>query len=75
MRLAIIACVFAIVATAQSDAAKSDIDSQSFSRLPLIKREQLSGDALRVYDAVVGKDANGKDRPMKISHHLPKSTG
>ncbi|MBZ5673073.1 MAG: hypothetical protein LAP61_02400 [Acidobacteriia bacterium] len=64
MRLAIIACVFAIVATAQSDAAKSDIDSQSFSRLPLIKREQLSGDALRVYDAVVGKDANGKDRPI-----------
>jgi len=34
------------------------------SRLPLIKREQLSGDALRVYDAVVGKDADGKDRPV-----------
>jgi 4-carboxymuconolactone decarboxylase len=58
MRLAIIACLFAIAATAQSD-----IDPQSSSRLPLIKREQLSGDALRVYDAVVGKDANGKDRP------------
>jgi 4-carboxymuconolactone decarboxylase len=52
MRLAMVACLFAIVATAQS-----------VSRLPLIKREQLSGDALRVYDAVVGKDANGKDRP------------
>ena len=59
MRLAIIACIFAIAATAQSD-----IDPQSFSRLPLIKRAQLSGDALRVYDAVVGKDADGKDRPI-----------
>lgn len=58
MRLALIASLFAIAATAQSD-----IDPQSSSRLPLIKREQLSGDALRVYDAVVGKDANGKDRP------------
>ena len=64
MRLAIIACVFAIAAAAQSDAVKSDIDPQSFSRLPLIKRAQLSGDALRVYDAVVGKDADGKDRPI-----------
>lgn len=58
MRLALIASLFAIAATAQSD-----IDPQSSSRLPLIQREQLSGDALRVYDAVVGKDANGKDRP------------
>lgn len=58
MRLALLASLFVIAATAQSD-----IDPQSSSRLPLIKREQLSGDALRVYDAVVGKDANGKDRP------------
>jgi 4-carboxymuconolactone decarboxylase len=64
MRPAIIACLFAIAAAAQSDAVKSDIDPQSFSRLPLIKRAQLSGDALRVYDAVVGKDADGKDRPI-----------
>jgi 4-carboxymuconolactone decarboxylase len=59
MRLAIIACVFAIGAFAQSD-----IDPQSMSRLPLIKRAQLSGDAQRVYDAVVGKDADGKDRAI-----------
>jgi 4-carboxymuconolactone decarboxylase len=63
MRLAMVACLFAIAAPAQSD-AQSDIDPQSMSRLPLIKREQLSGEALRVYDAVVGKDANGKDRPI-----------
>jgi 4-carboxymuconolactone decarboxylase len=58
MRIVLLASVFAIGAIAQSD-----IDPQSFSRLPLIKRSQLSGDALRVYDAVVGKDAEGKDRP------------
>jgi 4-carboxymuconolactone decarboxylase len=40
----------------------ADIDPQSYSRLPLIKRDQVSGEALRVYDAVVGKDADGKER-------------
>jgi 4-carboxymuconolactone decarboxylase len=58
MRIVLLASVFAVAATAQSD-----IDPQSFSRLPLIKRAQLTGEALRVYDAVVGKDAEGKDRP------------
>ena len=58
MRIVLLASVFAVAATAQAD-----IDPQSFSRLPLIQREKLSGEALRVYDAVVGKDANGKDRP------------
>ena len=59
MRLVIVATLFAIAVNAQSD-----IDPQSYSRLPLIQREKLSGEALRVYDAVVGKDANGKDRPI-----------
>jgi len=63
MRILLAAGLFTLVATAQS-VARSDIDPQSMSRLPLIKREQLSGDALRVYDAVVGKDADGKDRPV-----------
>lgn len=58
MKILLVAGVFAMAASAQSD-----IDRESYSRLPLIKREKLSGDALRVYDAVVGKDANGKDRP------------
>jgi 4-carboxymuconolactone decarboxylase len=55
--------VLVILAAAQAQTLPADIDPQSFSRLPLIQREKLSGDALRVYDAVVGKDANGKDRP------------
>src|SRR5678816_981605 len=62
MRILIAASLFAIAASAQSG-APSDIDPQSHSRLPLIRREQLTGEALRVYDAVAGKDANGKDRP------------
>jgi 4-carboxymuconolactone decarboxylase len=52
-----------IVVAIQAQNLPADIDPQSFSRLPLMKREQLTGDALRVYDAVIGKDANGKDRP------------
>jgi 4-carboxymuconolactone decarboxylase len=66
VRPILFATLFAIAASAQSDTAPkapSDIDSQSLSRLPLIQRAKLSGEALRVYDAVVGKDADGKDRP------------
>lgn len=55
--------IVAFLAAAQAQTLPADIDPQSFSRLPLIQREKLSGDALRVYDAVVGKDADGKDRP------------
>jgi len=40
-----------------------DIDPESYSRLPFIKRADLSGEALKVYDAVVGKDAQGNLRP------------
>jgi len=63
MRIVLAASVFAVAVSAQSN-AQSDIDPQSFSRLPFIRREQLTGEALRVYDAVVGKDASGKDRPI-----------
>src|SRR5438552_18980079 len=34
----------------------ADVDPKSYSRLPLLPREQMSGEALRVYDAVAGKD-------------------
>ncbi len=33
-----------------------DIDPKSYSRLPLLSRDQMSGEGLRVYDALVGKD-------------------
>jgi 4-carboxymuconolactone decarboxylase len=40
-----------------------DVDHESFSRLPMIKRAQLSGEALATYDLVMGKDAQGNPRP------------
>ncbi len=62
MRLLILTGVAAAVAFGQ--ALPADIDKESYSRLPFIKRSTLSGESLRVYDAVVGKDAEGKERPV-----------
>jgi 4-carboxymuconolactone decarboxylase len=57
----------AITALAQTPQLPSDIDPQSYSRLPLVSRASLLGteqrDALAVYDAVNGKDAQGNPRP------------
>jgi hypothetical protein len=61
MRLLILMGVAASMTFGQ--ALPADIDKESYSRLPLIKRSTLSGEALRVYDAVVGKDAEGNPRP------------
>jgi hypothetical protein len=64
MKALLLFATCATVVVAQAQSLPSDIDPQSFSRLPLVKRDQLpGGEALRVYDAVVGKDPNGKDRP------------
>ncbi len=54
--------LFAIIASLGAQTLPADIDPQSYSRLPLLKRDQASGEALRVYDAVVDKDADGKER-------------
>jgi hypothetical protein len=62
MRILILAALLAAAGTAQSPKVPADIDRQSSSRLPLLRREQMSGESLRAYDAVVGKDANGKER-------------
>jgi hypothetical protein len=43
-------------------ALPADIDKGSYSRLPLVQRSSLSAEAQVVYDAVVGKDADGKVR-------------
>ena len=56
--------MLAAAGAAQSQKLPADIDPQSFSRLPLLQRDQVSGDALKTFDAVVGKDANGKERTM-----------
>jgi 4-carboxymuconolactone decarboxylase len=64
MRFLVFAAMIASIATAQTKQLPADIDPQSYSRLPFIKRDQLKGDALRVYDAVIGKDAEGKPRAV-----------
>ena len=65
MRIPILAAtIAAAIAAAQTPKLPADIDPQSLSRLPFIERSKLSGDALRVYDAVIGKDAQGNPRPI-----------
>ena len=54
MRYLLTIALFSAFAAAQ--ALPSDVDPKSYSRLPLRTRDQMSGDALRVYDALVGKD-------------------
>jgi hypothetical protein len=54
MRYLLTVALFSVFAGAQT--LPADIDPKSFSRLPLVPREAVSGDALRVYDGVVGKD-------------------
>jgi 4-carboxymuconolactone decarboxylase len=59
LRILTLTALTAILAAAQTPPAQklpADIDPKSFSRLPLIPRDQTSGEALRVYDAVAGKD-------------------
>ena len=63
MRLLFLTACFALLSLAQTPKLPADIDPESYSRLPMIKREQLKGDALRVYDAVAVKDEQGNPRP------------
>jgi 4-carboxymuconolactone decarboxylase len=43
-------------AFAQQTKLPADVDPQSYSRLPLLKRDQLDPDTQRVFDATAGKD-------------------
>ncbi len=61
MRTVLFVVLLTAAGVAQSK-LPSDVDPGSLSRLPFITRDQVSGDALRVYDFVAGKDANGKER-------------
>src|ERR1700722_19584041 len=54
MRYLLTATLFSAFAAAQT--LPADVDPKSYSRLPLVSREGMSGDALRFYDGVVGKD-------------------
>ena len=59
MRLLSLPIFLTMLAAGQTPPAQqlpADVDPKSFSRLPLIPRDQMSGEGLRVYDAVAGKD-------------------
>ena len=59
MRFLSLPIFLALLAAGQTPPAQklpADVDPKSFSRLPLTPRDQMSGEGLRVYDAVAGKD-------------------
>lgn len=62
MRTLVAACLFTALAAGQSRTLPPDIDKDSYSRLPLKKRADFSGDDLRVYDTVTGRDPQGNPR-------------
>lgn len=57
MRILLATVLFAAIAAAQTK-LPADVDPQSFSRLPLIQRSSVSGETLRVFDVVAGKERN-----------------
>ena len=80
-----IALLFGLVATAgaqtgnETPAATSavlpkDIDPQSFSRLPVVKRDDLDEDGKRIYDMLAGGPGKtvGATGPAAISLYSPK---
>ncbi len=56
MRVLMTVVAFSVVAAAQSPKLPADIDPQSYSRLPFVKKDQMSADGQKVWDAVAGKD-------------------
>jgi 4-carboxymuconolactone decarboxylase len=55
MRTLSLAILLAAAAAAQSK-LPADIDTKSYSRLPLIQRDQVSADNMKVFDFIAGKD-------------------
>ncbi len=53
--------------SAQSAKLPADIDPESYSRLPLIKRDQLDANGQRVYDLVNGNQPGPRLGPAAIS--------
>src|SRR6202522_1165374 len=70
----LIAASFAPALSAQTAALPADIDPQSFSRLPLLKRADLDPDGQRIYDMLAGGPGKtvGATGPVAISLYSPK---
>ncbi len=65
---------FAAVLGAQTAALPADIDHESFSRLPLVKRADLDPEGQRIYDMLAGGPGKtvGATGPAAISLYSPK---
>jgi 4-carboxymuconolactone decarboxylase len=65
---------FAAVLGAQTAGLPADIDRESFSRLPLVKRADLDPDGQRIYDMLAGGPGKtvGATGPAAISLYSPK---
>ena len=65
---------FAAVLGAQTAALPADIDRESFSRLPVVKRGDLDPDGQRIYDMLAGGPGKtvGATGPAAISLYSPK---
>jgi 4-carboxymuconolactone decarboxylase len=59
---------------AASTVLPKDIDPQSFSRLPMVKRDELDEDGKRIYDMLAGGEGKtvGATGPAAISLYSPK---
>jgi len=68
---------YAVAQTAPAPARlPADLDAKSYSRLPLVQRDQLTPEGQRAYDAVVPKDQAGNQRalgpgPTAVSLYSP----
>jgi 4-carboxymuconolactone decarboxylase len=73
-----IAFLFGLVATGGAQTGNAvlpkDIDPQSFSRLPMVKRDDLDEDGKRIYDMLAGGPGKtvGATGPAAISLYSPK---
>jgi len=70
----LMAASFAPALSAQTAALPPDIDPQSFSRLPVLKRADMDPDGQRIYDMLAGGPGKtvGATGPAAISLYSPK---
>jgi len=73
MRILLCAALLATVAAAQSDKLPADVDPQSYSRLPLVHREDLDESGQKIYDMVAAPNKTAPATgPVAVSLYSPK---
>jgi hypothetical protein len=68
VRILIILAATGLLVSAQTPKLPADVDPGSYSRLPLLKRDQMTPEQVRVLDKIAGKDKNsGQMGPQATS--------